>query len=111
MFGLFSKAYSDITVSEAHAREDVVIVDVREKSELAALPPMKGAIHVPLGQVLDGADIPGVSPSDPVLVVCRSGIRSSKAAKALTKRGFTDVYNMSGGMMAWSQAGLPTVQR
>ncbi len=38
----------------------------------------------------------------PVFVYCRSGARSATACKTLTDMGFTDVYNMSGGISSWN---------
>jgi rhodanese-related sulfurtransferase len=43
-------------------------------------------------------------------MVCRSGARSGRAAAALLGMGFTDVTNLTGGMLAWNAAGLPVVQ-
>ena len=43
----------------------------------------------------------------PVLVYCGSGRRSTQAAAALTKLGFTEVRNLEGGILAWQQAGKP----
>ncbi len=47
----------------------------------------------------------------PVIVVCQSGNRSSSTCNALTKRGFEKVYNLSGGISAWEQAGLPVTKK
>jgi len=41
--------------------------------------------------------------SEPVLLYCRSGQRSMNAARKLEKIGFKDIYNLKGGMMAWSR--------
>lgn len=38
---------------------------------------------------------------------CRSGGRSAQAAAFVVANGFTDVYNLQGGIMAWANAGLP----
>lgn len=45
----------------------------------------------------------------PVLLICRSGRRSSEAAKAMGKLGFTRIADLKGGMIAWRKADLPTV--
>jgi len=47
--------------------------------------------------------------SKPVLAVCNAGITSTKAMDLMRKAGFETVYNLKGGMSAWSQAGLPVV--
>ena len=49
----------------------------------------------------------GEDTSRPVAVICRSGMRSGRAAKQLAQAGFTDVSNVRGGMMAWTAAKLP----
>ncbi len=60
----------------------------------------------------------GLDPSQPILLLCRSGVRSAAAAAALTDAGFTDVYNVSDGFEGdldheshrpggWRGAGLP----
>ncbi|MDH5633371.1 MAG: rhodanese-like domain-containing protein [Gammaproteobacteria bacterium] len=43
----------------------------------------------------------------PVIVVCRSGNRSARAAVMLKKQGFGQVYNLNGGNMAWQRDSLP----
>jgi len=45
----------------------------------------------------------------PLLVYCASGGRSGQAAEWLVKKGFVKVDNLTGGMIAWKQAGLPVV--
>jgi hydroxyacylglutathione hydrolase len=82
----------------------VTVVDVRGANEWAGghLP---GAVHIPLGYLSDRA---GEIPSDrPVVVQCQAGGRSAIAASLLKRAGFTDVTNLSGGIIAWSVAGLP----
>ncbi|WP_319381068.1 rhodanese-like domain-containing protein [Thiomicrorhabdus sp.] len=45
--------------------------------------------------------------SQPILTYCLSGARSARAAGVLVKNGYTQVYNLSGGINAWKHAGLP----
>ncbi len=45
-----------------------------------------------------------------ILVYCQSGARSARAASNLVKNGFTKVYNLRGGILAWKMAGLPLNQ-
>jgi rhodanese-related sulfurtransferase len=80
-------------------------LEVREPVEWATAH-IDGAMLIPLG------DLPARAaelPSDgPVVVVCRSGNRSSVATDVLRAAG-RDAYNLDGGMIAWTAAGLPTV--
>lgn len=48
-----------------------------------------------------------LSPQEPVALVCLTSHRSPIAARAMTKAGFRQVGNITGGMMAWRKAGLP----
>jgi rhodanese-related sulfurtransferase len=48
------------------------------------------------------------SKNNPVITQCRNGERSAQAFDLLKTAGFTKVYNMSGGIMAWEKAGLKT---
>ncbi len=79
------------------------LIDVRENDEWAAGHAPK-AVHVPLGDLDPAAH----TDMGPLVVVCRSGGRSSKAAAKLATAGLA-VHNLSGGMTAWEQAGLPVV--
>ena len=45
-----------------------------------------------------------LDPNKPVLVYCRSGARSNKAAKYLAKNGFKEVYDLRGGILDWSRS-------
>ncbi len=82
-----------------------LIVDVREPNEYAQLR-AKGAVLLPLGQ-LNGRvkDLPR---DREILLMCRTGGRSSNATQFLAANGFENVTNVNGGMVAWHNAGLPT---
>ena len=45
----------------------------------------------------------------PVYVICRSGNRSRTASETLIRLGYSEVYNVEGGINAWLDAGLPVV--
>jgi len=87
-------------------REDAVIIDVREPAEFAA-GHVLGAKNVPLARL--DAPTPDLlkRKERPVIVYCDGGERAGKAAAALKKQGFTRVTNLSGGIKAWQDAGLP----
>jgi len=95
----------DATEADRLQRQGAVLVDVREDDEWAA-GRAPGALHIPLAQVGGaGADFAGRD----VLVICRSGGRSTQAAQILTASGVT-VRNVVGGMTSWASAGLPVVR-
>ena len=84
-----------------------VVLDVRAPAEFAAghLP---NARNIPLAELEKRV---GELPANkPVLVCCTSGATSSRAAGVLRKAGRTDVFNLSGGLDGWRQAGLPVVK-
>ncbi|MFP2926729.1 rhodanese-like domain-containing protein [Pyxidicoccus sp. 3LG] len=85
------------------------LVDVREPSEFdGLLGHLEGARLVPLAILRNVAED---WPRDTeVVLVCRSGARSAKAAVQLVERGFTRVMNLRGGMLAWNTAELPVVR-
>ncbi|WP_431964174.1 rhodanese-like domain-containing protein [Actinacidiphila sp. bgisy160] len=107
---LFSRnpAPAELTVTEAHQRVrtgQAVLLDVREADEYAA-GHAPGAVWQTLAAVAAGAPLPDSVGDLPVLAVCRSGNRSRKAAELLAARG-VHALDVTGGMRAWSAAGLP----
>jgi len=87
-------------------REDALIVDVREPNEFAA-GHVLGAKNLPLARLdASGAEL-AKKKERPVIVYCDGSERSAKALASLKKQGFTRVANLSGGLAAWQQAGLP----
>lgn len=96
-------AYTDLTPAEAAAviREGkAVLTDVRESSEYAESH-IPGAVPLPLSVLSEKAAEVLPDPSVPVLVYCRSGVRSVKAAKILASMGYKEIYNLKGGFLAW----------
>jgi rhodanese-related sulfurtransferase len=86
-------------------REDALVVDVRDPGEYGA-GHILGAKNVPLSRLSDGELTK--RKDRPVIVYCDGGgERSSKAIAVLKKQGFTRVANLTGGLRAWQQAGLP----
>jgi sulfur dioxygenase len=85
-----------------------LVLDVREDSEFhGQLGHVPGARLIPLGVLAARASELEAGKDRSVVVVCRSGVRSSTAAAILTSLGFEDVYNLKGGMLAWHDLGLP----
>lgn len=96
-------AITTISVEELQKqleKGEVTLLDVREIDEYEA-GHIDQAINVPLS-TLD-AETLAYGKDEPVYIICRSGNRSAKAAELLVKAGYTDVYNVDGGMIAWEQ--------
>ncbi len=95
-------------VAELIEDNRVQIMDVRtaEEIEESSLP---GAIWLPLSELETREPTltahPELQPDVPVVVYCRSGVRSLTAARTLRRAGFSRSYSLSGGIQAWSNAG------
>ena len=90
-------------------RQDALVLDVREQAEFAQSHILNSR-GLPLSQLEARIGDIEKFKDKPVIVYCATGNRSSTAAATLRKRGFSSVFNLSGGFAAWQQAGLP-VQR
>lgn len=84
-------------------RQDAQVLDVREDEEWAA-GRIEGAVHIPLDQ-LPGR-VEELDRERPVVTVCRSGGRASKAAQLLADAGL-DARVMDGGITRWAEEQLP----
>jgi rhodanese-related sulfurtransferase len=91
------------------SEKKAVIIDVREKDEWNAAH-IEGAIHIPLNEISNRVSELVKYQNQPVIMQCRSGARSAKAADILAKSGFKNVHNMDGGLNAWQKANLKTIQ-
>lgn len=81
-----------------------LIVDVREPDEFAQAR-IDGVVLMPISQfVARHAELPK---DRPLLMLCAAGSRSTSATMYLLQAGWTDVRNVTGGMMGWQAAGLP----
>jgi len=86
--------------------EKFVLLDVREPFELeiASLP---GAVNIPLGEL--PARLGELDPGAETLILCRSGGRSANALEFLRDAGFSKLWNVEGGINAWSRRIDPAV--
>jgi rhodanese-related sulfurtransferase len=86
-------------------REDALPVDVRDPGEFGA-GHILGARNLPVARIQSAAT--ELKRKDrPLIVYCQGGERAPKASAALRAQGYTRVVNLSGGIAAWQQAGLP----
>jgi len=99
--------YQNISVAELQkmlAQGNVRLVDVRTDAEIA-----RGKI--PQGEKLPLHLLPlqlgSLDKQATTVFYCQMGGRSAQAAGFAVANGFSDVYNLQGGIMAWAQAGLP----
>lgn len=93
-----SPAYSKIPPEKAREliAQGVPVIDVREPAEFEE-GHVKGSVNVPLSRFRFGMTLEAAPDKDkPVLVLCRSGVRSEKAARVLVESGYKRVINMYG---------------
>jgi rhodanese-related sulfurtransferase len=106
-----AKKDAPVTIEQAekHLAGGVQLLDVRTEEEWNQ-GHLKGAKRVTVTEdgFLDKAKAT-LDPKKPVLVYCRSGGRSAKAAKQLREAGYT-VHDLAGGITAWQKAGKPVVK-
>jgi len=86
--------------------KEACILDVREQDEFKA-GHLLNAKSIPLGKLRDRIGELERYREKPIVVVCRSGQRSATACALLDKEGFSQVYNLSGGVTAWQKSSLP----
>lgn len=94
--------------SKAAGDSKNILIDVRELDEVAAL-------STPLARVFPMSVLnpetfeqdSGISKDSSLYVLCRSGARSMRVAQALSEQGYKHLYNVEGGILAWSAASLP----
>jgi adenylyltransferase/sulfurtransferase len=102
-----------ITVQELKRRfdahEDVFVLDVREPHEVQIV--NIGAPLIPLGQLANRIDELAPQKDREIVVHCKSGARSQKAAQLLKSAGFANVENLAGGILAWADKIDPTLPK
>ena len=95
-------AMNDITPLELKARIDAgtrpFVLDVREPTEYQ-INRIPGSVLIPLGEL--PARVGELDPTVEIVTQCKSGVRSAKAASFLRQQGFTNVRNLTGGILAW----------
>ena len=86
--------------------KDALVLDVREEGECKA-GHILNSTQIPLGKLDERVGELEKYKEQPIVVVCRTGTRSTSACIWLDKHGFTQVYNLAGGVTAWQKANLP----
>ena len=99
---------SEIDPATAHklaSNGEAVIIDVREQNEVSQAA-IDGAVLMPMS-IFDPSLIP-IETSKKIVFLCAHGIRSFQISQYLISQGIlNNAYNISGGLAAWTQAGLP----
>ncbi len=107
-----TKGFHDVTpalLTKLLNRDNALLIDVSPRGDFEKSH-VPGAKHVSMDQLdPEHKDLAKVK-NLPVVVCCRSGVTSQRAAKRLVKAGFDKVYMLSGGVNAWRRADLPLVR-
>jgi len=97
---------STISVTELKAKIDnkdkFLLIDVREPSEFEIVK-IPGAILIPKQGFLDGSALAGLPQDKPIILHCKSGVRSAECLAILKSAGFADATHVSGGVVAWAK--------
>jgi rhodanese-related sulfurtransferase len=95
------------TTTQGWVKEGAVLVDVREENEVKQLAfDVPNILHIPLSEFEERfTEIPK---DKNVVMVCKSGGRSLRAAGFLVNHGYDKVVNMQHGIIRWAQKGFPT---
>jgi molybdopterin/thiamine biosynthesis adenylyltransferase/rhodanese-related sulfurtransferase len=91
------------------AKEDIFVLDVREPHEVPIA--NIGAPLIPLGQLEQRLGELTAHKDQEIIIHCRSGSRSQKAALILKNAGFTQPENLAGGILAWAEKIDPTMPK
>lgn len=85
---------------------NALVLDIRDTGEFSGgrIPKSK---NIPLAEIEKRIDEITKFKDKPVVVTCRANTRSGAATRLLKQRGFSDVYQLAGGFVAWQQASLP----
>lgn len=107
--GLLSHSVETLSVQEVPAIPSAIFLDAREKKEFE-VSHLKGAKHLGYDNA-DWSVVDGINQKDTIIVYCSVGYRSEKMAEALKRKGFTNVYNLYGGIFEWKNQGYPVYQK
>jgi rhodanese-related sulfurtransferase len=105
--GLPTQHVRQIGAAELHdminRKQGLVLVDVRAVGEYE-INHIKGAVNIPAPELR--WRYKELDKNKPVILICSTGHRSSLGASLLKQRGFSDVYNVAGGMTGYGAAGF-----
>ena len=107
------RGYSSVSPTESTQminHDDALILDVRENNEYSE-GHIINSLHIPLSSLKTRMKDLEKHKTKKVIIACRSGHRSSQACATLKKEGFVQVFNLSGGVMAWESANLPLIKK
>lgn len=101
------KSISSLQLKELMKSETrPTLLDVREPNE-RLMSVIRGDIHIPMDEV--PIRLSELDSTKPIVVYCRSGMRSATIAQLLDEQGFVDVSNLESGINGWAQTVDPSM--
>jgi phage shock protein E len=104
-----TKKVDPVEFSEVIAQPGVIILDVRTPEEFNA-GHIANAININIADSDFSSEVSKLDKNATFAVYCRSANRSAVATNEMAELGFTDMYDMQGGIIDWEAAGGPVVQ-
>jgi rhodanese-related sulfurtransferase len=98
------KNISAIEMEKLMVQEGIEVIDVRTPGEVSEVYITEADYFFDVNSTTFTENISNLDKSATYIVYCRSGARSSSAANYMVKNGFTNVYNLSGGVLAWQNS-------
>jgi phage shock protein E len=89
------------------SKKDGILLDVRTPEELTSEGSIEGNINIDYRSADFKEQLNKLDKDKPVLVYCHSGGRSGRTLEMMKEMGFKEVYNLSGGIAAWTDEGKP----
>ena len=81
--------------------EDFVLLDVRTETEVLVSKISEKSIHIPMNEIPNR--LTNLDSNKEIVVYCKSGKRSAKVCEYLKHNNYTNVKNLSGGILAWAE--------
>ena len=86
------------------------MLDIRSAADFKA-GRVLGALNIPFAEMTKRKGELEKYKDKPVIIICKTGQTAAGAANMLRKDGFSEVYRMTGGMMEWTNQGLPVTKK
>ena len=100
-----------LALAERRRRGDeLLLLDVREAHEVE-IAAIEGSLRIPLGELAQRTAELADWKERPIVVHCKSGVRSARAVRLLADAGFRDVASLAGGIDRWSETVDPSLPR
>lgn len=104
MYGYYNFKEVDPDFLSGADKDAIHVVDIRTEAEISR-GVIDGAIHIPMHLLpVKAQDLPQ---DKPVVLYCHSGARSAQACAFMASKGFTNMHNLTGGILAWARSGKP----